>query len=214
MARAGSRPAPLRRRRARRGQGELLRQEILAAAESLLIEAGDEEAVSIRAVADAVGVTPPAIYLHFETKDDLLFAVCERHFAQLDRLLEEASAHAADPIESLMARGRAYVRFGLDHPGHYRVLFMSRPAHTPEGFQDERLMKSVAFGHLVAAVAGLVDAGVIAGEPVVVAIGLWAAVHGVTSLLISKPRFPWPDVEALVEHVLRVQLEGLRQRPA
>jgi len=65
-----------RRRRAPRGQGRKLREEILAAAERLLRETGDQEAVSIRAVADAVGVTPPSIYLHFADKTDLIFAIC------------------------------------------------------------------------------------------------------------------------------------------
>src|SRR5205807_237758 len=46
------------RRRARRGEGPRLREELLAATERLLAETGDEEAVSIRAIADAVGVTP------------------------------------------------------------------------------------------------------------------------------------------------------------
>jgi len=48
-----------RRHRARRGEGARLREEILAAGTRLLLETGDEEAVSIRAIAQAVGVTPP-----------------------------------------------------------------------------------------------------------------------------------------------------------
>src|SRR5205823_3057114 len=105
-------PAP-RRRRAPRGQGELLREEIIDATERLLLETGDQDAVSIRAVAEAVGVTPPSIYLHFADKIDLIFAVCERHFARFDEIQEAAAAEFDDPVESLMARGRAYVRFGL-----------------------------------------------------------------------------------------------------
>jgi AcrR family transcriptional regulator len=54
-----------RRRRARRGEGEKLREEILEAAERLLLQTGSEEMVQVRAVAEAVGVTPPSIYLHF-----------------------------------------------------------------------------------------------------------------------------------------------------
>ena len=75
---AAARPsASPRRARARRGEGPRLREEILAAATRLLAETGDEEAVSIRAVAEAVGVTPPSIYLHFADKTELIFAVCE-----------------------------------------------------------------------------------------------------------------------------------------
>jgi AcrR family transcriptional regulator len=61
------------RRRARKGEGELLREEILDAAEALLIEKGHPDAVSIRAVAARVGVSPPAIYLHFADKDELFY---------------------------------------------------------------------------------------------------------------------------------------------
>ena len=68
-----------RRSRSRRGEGETLRADLLTATERLMIEAGSADAVSIRAIADAVGVTPPSIYLHFPDKDSLILAVCERH---------------------------------------------------------------------------------------------------------------------------------------
>src|SRR5207248_11518684 len=120
---------PPRRTRARRGEGELLRTQILDAAERLLIETGSEEAVSIRRIAEAVGVTPPSIYLHFADKDELIFAVCERQFEALDRVMDEAVVGIEDPLEELYARGKAYVRFGLDHPEEYRILFMRAGNH-------------------------------------------------------------------------------------
>src|ERR687893_1922283 len=96
---------PATRRRAKRGQGELLRADILAAAERLLIQTGDEGAVSIRAIADAAGVTPPSIYLHFADKTELLAAVCEVRFQDFDRYLEEATIGIDDPLDALRARG-------------------------------------------------------------------------------------------------------------
>jgi len=200
----------VRRRRAPRGQGERLREEILAAAERLLIETGDQEAVSIRAVADAVGVTPPSIYLHFADKTELIFAICAKHFAELDRVLEEAAAGAADPLESLRLRGRAYVRFGVDHPEEYRILFMTRPAATPEDWDEARVMESASFHHLVQAVQAAIDAGAIgAVDPLTVSFGLWASVHGLTSLLVAKPAMLGPYQEALIDHVVDVQIAGL-----
>lgn len=201
--------APARRARARRGEGERLRADILDAAERLLIETGDRDAVSIRAVADAVGVTPPSIYLHFSDKTELLFAVCEKHFEVLDRHLQEAAAESDDPLESLRLRGRAYVRFGLEHPEHYRILFMGKPDDAPADFGDDRLRRSASFDHLVAGVQRCIDAGVVTGDPVLIALGLWSVVHGVTSLLIAKPDFPWPPVDEFVDYILAVQLEGL-----
>ncbi len=207
-------PVEPRRRRARRGQGELLRDEILDATERLLLATGgDEAAVSIREVADAVGVTPPSIYLHFADKNELIFAVCERHFAELDRRLEEAAAGSDDPLESLRLRGRAYVRFGVEHPGPYRILFMSKPASAPEWWTHERVQESASFMHLVGAIQRCLDAGAIApGDPVQISVVVWAAVHGVTSLLISKSALPWPDPEALADYCCQVLIDGLRRR--
>lgn len=200
-----------RRTRARRGEGERLRDEIIEAAERLLIETGSEDAVSIRAVAEAVGVTPPSIYLHFADKNELIFEVCEKHFDQFDRYLEAAAGESDEPLESLRLRGRAYVQFGLDHPEHYRILFMGKPGETPVDFEETRMRRIASFDHLVHGVQRCIDAGVItAADPLMIAVGMWAAVHGITSLLISKPGFPWPELDRLLDHVLTVQIRGLQ----
>ena len=202
-----------KRARARRGEGDLLRTDILAAAETLLIQTGDEGAVSVRAIADAAGVTPPSIYLHFADKTELLAAVCEARFRDFDRYLEEAAAGVADPLEALRARGRAYVRFGLEHPEHYRILFMTRPGAERPPVEVEHLPGLTAFSHLVDDVARAIDAGALTpGDPFLVATGLWTNVHGMTSLLIARPDFPWPERERLVEHVLEVAVRGLLPR--
>ncbi|HEV2761075.1 MAG TPA: TetR/AcrR family transcriptional regulator [Acidimicrobiales bacterium] len=199
-----------RRARARRGEGERLRAEILAAAERLLIKTGDEGAVSIRAIADAAGVTPPSIYMHFADKTELLAAVCQARFHDLDRVMEEAAAKAGNAFEALWARGRAYVRFGLDNPEHYRILFMTRPGPERPAKDEGDLPGLTAFSHLVEEVARCMDAGSLAaGDPFLVATGLWTGVHGITSLLIARPDFPWPDVDRLLGHVMEVQGRGL-----
>ena len=200
-----------RRARARRGDGDLLRADILAAAEGLLIQTGDEGAVSIRAIADAAGVTPPSIYLHFADKTELLAAVSEARFRDLDRSMEDAAAAAAGPLEALWARGRAYVRFGLENPEHYRILFMTRPGPERPAKDEGELPGLTAFSHLVEEVARCMDAGALAaGDPFLVATGLWTDVHGVTSLLIARPDFPWPDVDRLLGHIIEVQRRGLQ----
>lgn len=203
-------PAGKTRPRSRRGEGQTLREDLLAATERLMIETGGADAVSIRAIADAVGVTPPSIYLHFPDKDSLILAVCERHFDAFDSVIEEAGRAADDPVESLRRRGRAYVRFGLENPEPYRILFMTRA----DAQQYDVLVGAGAraFQHLVDAVQRCIDAGAIRpADPVVGAVGVWTAVHGLTSLLISMPGFPWPDVEALVDHVCEIQTRGLAE---
>jgi len=200
-----------RRLRSRRGEGETLRADLLAATERLMIETGRAEAVSIRAIADAVGVTPPSIYLHFPDKDSLILAVCERHFETFDSVIEAAGLSTDDPVESLRRRGQAYVRFGLENPEPYRILFMTRN----DSAQQRNVVVGAgarAFQHLVDAVQRCIDAGAFRPvDPVLAATGVWAAVHGVTSLLISLPGFPWPDIETLVDHVCNIQNFGLSE---
>jgi AcrR family transcriptional regulator len=200
--------APVRRPRARKGEGDRLREEILQAAERLLIKTGDQEAVSVRAIAEAVGVTPPSIYLHFADKNELIFAVCARHFVSLDEAIETAAAGATDPLDELRLRGLAYVRFGLDHPEQYRILFMSKPSATPDAWTADAMLENAAFTHHLEAVQRAFPNA----DALMAAIGLWAAVHGVVSLLIAQPDFPWPDVDALVDHMLRTQVNGIAAR--
>jgi len=197
------------RPRSRRGEGETLREDLLTATERLMIETGSADAVSIRGIADAVGVTPPSIYLHFPDKESLILAVCERHFEVFDGVIEEAGRSTGDPVESLRRRGRAYVRFGLENPEPYRILFMTRADSTEQ--RDVVVGAGArAFQHLVDAVQRCIDAGAFRPvDPVLAATGVWTAVHGVTSLLISMPGFPWPDVERLVDHVCGTQTLGL-----
>jgi AcrR family transcriptional regulator len=199
---------PAARTRARRGEGERLRDEILDAAETVLAQAGSEQAMSMRAVADAAGVSPPSIYMHFADKTDLVYAVCERHFTQLHEHMEEAASAFADPLARLAARGRAYVQFGIEHAEQYRVLFMGVDASA--SYTPERMSELAGFQSLVDDVSAAMDAGVLAKrDPTLVAVGLWANVHGITSLVVSKPSYPWPPIEELVDHVLAVHAAGL-----
>jgi AcrR family transcriptional regulator len=160
-------------------------------------------------VADAVGVTPPSIYLHFDDKDALLDEVCRRHFTILDeRMAAAAAPYADDPLESLHARGIAYIKFGLENPEHYRILFMATDKH--HRVDSDQVAQSAALGHMVEAVATAMEAGLLRpGDAMLTTIGLWATAHGLTSLLIAKPGFPWGDAIALADHVLYSHVAGL-----
>ena len=204
------------RPRARRGEGEKLREEILAAAASLLARTGDEAAVSIRAIAEAVGVSAPSIYRHFADKDALMMAVCEQVFERLDDTLEAAAAGIDDPLEALQARGEAYVRFGLEHTESYRLLFMVQHGHRDgDAAYDlgaEELAGSRAFGHLREAVERVLDAAGLQGadrpDGHAITCAMWTGVHGIVALRISFPDFPWPDV---AQQVALVCDPGLRR---
>jgi AcrR family transcriptional regulator len=196
-------PVGAHRRRAARGRGEDLHAEILAAASALLAETGDEDAVSIRAVADRVGVTPPSIYLHFPDKEALLTAVCVATFTELDNRLAQAATTSDDPVEAIAAQGRAYVDFALERPEQYRLMLMRRPETDLDAPTADELSAVAGLGRVIERIAAAQAAGRLASDedPVRVGLVLWTAVHGLASLLIAKPHFPWGDREDLMRRV-------------
>jgi AcrR family transcriptional regulator len=185
-----------------------LRTEIVHAAKALLVETGSAEAVSIRAVAERVGVTAPSIYLHFTDKDDLLDAVVSDVFAHLDTAIMAAveAIPADQPLDRLRAQGLAYIRFAIEHPEHYRVATME-PCVVPPDVDD--VIRSGAFAHFTETVVDCMQAGVFGGDdPLPIALDLWTAAHGVASLMIAKPYLPWGDVEVVGDRALRAAAFG------
>lgn len=205
---SASQSSSSRRHRARRGQGEALRGEILAAARELLAETGNQDAVSVRAVAQRVGVTTPSIYLHFKDKEDLLDAVCADVFESLAVALETANAQAAGPFELLIALGQAYIGFARAKPEHYRIAFM---VVGPPKNVDQVLLGDRCFGLVLRAVDECIQAGIFPPDPngpLPTGMQLWAMVHGLASLMITKPWLPWGSVDDLVERSLRSAASG------
>jgi AcrR family transcriptional regulator len=199
-------PENLRRRRAPRGSGDLLRDEILDAATELLLDTGQAKAVSIRSVADRVGVTPPSIYLHFQDKDALLDAVCARYFEKLDEEMQRVSAGQSSNVEVLRAQGLAYIRFATDTPELYRIATMGEWRSDSD---VDAALASSAFEHMCATVRALIDEGTFPlGDASGIALELWSAAHGVASLLIAKPHLPFGDVEVFADRVLRAVFTG------
>ena len=206
------------RPRARRGEGDQLRAEILDAADRLLIETASEEAVSIRAVADAVGVTPPSIYRHFPDKDRLLLEVCRGTFDRFHQTLSAAD-RGGDPVDRLLEIGRAYLRFAVEHPEHYRIMFMSRFELSAQEYAEELLASGGSFALLFEVTQAIVDSGALRPQvaergPLHVGIVFWTAVHGLASLLVAKPGLPWPDTHQLGEDVMISTIRGLAVDPS
>lgn len=202
-----------RRVRARRGEGDRLRDEILDVVEQLLVESGNADTVSIRAVSALVGVTAPSIYRHFEDKDAMVHAACERAFERFDQYLLDSSAHATNALEVIHARALAYLQFAVANPGQYRVLFMTPDSHRHDkttAFDAERSeMKGVV--NIAEAIREAIETGLVQkhADPMEMAIMLWSMVHGIASLRIAMSDVPWPDVEHQADMLFTMLANGL-----
>ena len=180
----------VRRQRSPRGRGAVLRDELVQAAAALLDRTGDPEGVTIRGVAAEVGVAPTAVYLHFADRDELMVTVVEERFAEFDRTIDAADP-GGDPVDALVARGEAYVRFALSHPGHYRALFGFR-TERPDLAARCQAAGAPAFQSLIDAVQRALDAGRVQGsDPYPIAIAIWSTVHGYADLFRTcRPMMP------------------------
>jgi AcrR family transcriptional regulator len=200
------------RQRNKRGNGEQLRADLVAAASRLLETVGSEDALSLRAVARQVGVAPPSVYLHFADKHQLMHAVLQARFAELAERLDEAAATTSDPFSELQQRCLAYCMFAQEQHGNYTVMFSAGSANTPANFED--LPGSEVFAGLVGSVQRCVQAGVIGPADVFVVSSLiWCTLHGIATLRHSKPVFPWPPLDVMIDQMLVAHC-GLTAAPA
>jgi AcrR family transcriptional regulator len=197
-----------------KGQGAERREEILAAALKLFTEFGIY-GVSTRQIAQAVGISQPTLYAYFPTKDDIGRELQDRAFALLAQRLADSDRGPIETLDGLVAMLRIYVNFGLDNPDMYRIAFMS------EGQQVRKLLAETK--DLAMAPAVQATYGVLRGELAKLqALGLtldldietltqcaWSAMHGLVSLLIAKPGFPWVEREHLIVSQLTIIARGV-----
>src|SRR5262245_29504199 len=196
----------------REREREELRQEILDAARELFVREGYEN-VSMRRIAEKIEYSPTTIYLYFEDKASLLHAICEETFARLLTQLETIPRKSLDPIDGLRRGCRAYVDFGLKYPNHYKVTFINHPQHPRDKKKHsrEQSMGMKAYGHLRAAVEACIRAGQFRDSDIDAATQvMWAGGHGITSLLITMPEFPWARKSELIDMMIDTLISGLK----
>lgn len=204
-------PAALnpRSQRKPKGEGHARRAEILAAAERIFVEHGYEGA-TIRKIADEVGLSSTALYMHFAEKGEILHEICRQAFRTLMEANSEILAAPADPEARLRRMLRAYIAFGFANPNAYRLVYMTRPVELRDGAQSAaRELGHELFRSFEKVVEEAAEAGQLRADAPTTAQALWAGAHGVVSLVITKPYFDWVAREALVDTLLDGLFAGL-----
>lgn len=178
-----------------------LRQTLLALARTAL-EAESADALSLRALAQAAGVSPMAPYRHFPEKAALLTALAEEGFTELRARFGECD-RPDDPRRAIGAFAAAYVRFAIDHPALFRLMYGAAPPTPSVGQEDDQ---QTVIGLLTARLAQIVgperaSRALLAG---------WAAIHGLAMLITGgRIRTPVADPEMLARDVAAIFLRGI-----
>ncbi|HEX8413039.1 MAG TPA: TetR/AcrR family transcriptional regulator [Sphingomicrobium sp.] len=193
-----------------KGEGHVRRAEILAAAERIFVEHGYEGA-TIRKIADEVGLSSTALYMHFAEKGEILHEICREAF---ERLIRENRALAAreEPVEiKLRHMLEAYARFGFDNPNAYRLIYLTRPVEARHGAQSAaQHMGAELFRSFEVLLEQLAAADRLrSGNARLSGQVFWAGTHGIVSLMITKPYFGWVDRELLTRTMIDALFTGL-----
>jgi AcrR family transcriptional regulator len=168
--------------------------------------------VSLRELGRRLGVSRSAPYRHFVDKEALLVALARRGFAALTRaMLEEVERRAAfDAKQRLDALAFGYLKFALNEPGYFRLVFGRRDFEREHS--DLRSEGEASFRVLVEAVADCQRAGLIAGtSPDAAALLCWTTVHGFAALLLDG-HLDVAVSESVLDGLLVGLYDGLRAR--
>jgi AcrR family transcriptional regulator len=191
-----------------------LRAIILEAAREIFVRDG-YEAFSMRKLATRIDCSPGNIYLHFHNNEELFESLVEESFARLLKSLSRLKSvgmrkGGPNSVELLRKGLRTYVEFGLRNPNDYRFAFLIRPPVVKRPYRVHPafdLMRCMVGRCVEQKRLRTVDAEITSQA-------LWAAAHGITSLLIQRPAFPWASKREVIAQVINNAIDNLIAVPA
>ena len=186
-----------------------VREKILDAALEFFAREG-VEGVTMRALADAIEYSPPVIYAHFRDKDAIIRELCNRQIRGLAQAF--STFGALDPVERLRRIGYAYTDFAVQHPSHFRFLFLTEHA-LPDELGDDPEQNAYAFLKQTVKdglAAGVFRAGYTDAEEI--AQLCWGSAHGLVALHNIKAEaswIEWRDARTSARRLIDATLDGI-----
>ena len=183
-----------------------LRKQILDASMKLFIEEGFDK-VSIRRIADLIEYSPTTIYLYFKDKNEILFALHEMGFQNLNQYNQNL-LNIANPLIRLHKMGENYLNFAIENPEYYDLMFIQNAPM--EAICDKDWEHGdTAFNSLQYIVMECMEKGLIkTAEIDVVVLSIWSFVHGLASLII-KQRLQKMKPEIDIKEILNKNLNWM-----
>lgn len=172
-----------------------------------MIVAHGVEGLSIRAVADQIDYSPPALYRYFASKEDLVDAVRAQCFERLNAYLFQSIEKATNPPDQLFAGGMAYIAYACQYPADYHLMFQLAPSAATQAANHQTAMQALLY---------LVRSGILSGDFVVsddygeasIVYHCWATVHGLAMLQNTVMHDEQSHISALTESILRKVIAG------
>lgn len=180
---------------------EEMRELILKAAQKVFLENGYEK-TSIRGIADAIEYSPATIYLYYRDKNELLLAL---HVSAFQKMMIEFSVVASvkDPFEKLIALGHQYIKFAVENPELYDLMFIMQAPIEALACKNESWEDGLkSFEYLILLVTDCVEAGVFRKDLEIETAchTIWSYMHGLVSIYLKK-RMDMFGEENQLEHI-------------
>jgi len=161
-------------------QGDL--RAVLVAEARRRLASSPAEGISLRELAQAVGVSHVAVYGHFSNLDAIFAVIAAEDFAEVESLLRMAISMARTEDDALTQAGQAYVAFAMMNPHRFRSMYRRLGA----GDETVRVPAAQLFGVLTGTIAhGQSTGRIVEGDPAIVATCALAAAHGLAALAID-----------------------------
>lgn len=176
---------------------------------TLIAEKGPA-AVSMRVVADLVGLTAGAIYRYFPSRQDLLLYCWSEAITGLTDRFEAVAAAELEPLQAIRSILAAYGEFGLEDIDRFKVVFMPEDLDTAA---PQVMPRAQALAR--SQIERAVSAGLFGTISVDTAMQiLWASIHGILVLQDATDTEDLSDIQTLIDTAIDVVIAGLIQRGA
>ncbi len=197
---------PTERAQNRYGEGSKLRSDLLDATVQLMARHGSADQLTLRAIAREVGVSPTAIYRHFDGHEEMVVEAVTRCWNDFEAVMSAAAA-VADPFDAMLAAGGAYLTFAEENPGRYQIMFSNHISIDGDddcGTDDHTAADTAdhaTFDILVSIVQRILHEVGDPRDPRFVAFQVFSWVHGIASLAQNMDKLGWPGAFELLAHV-------------
>lgn len=167
--------------------------------------------LSMRKIAAEAGITATSIYLHFKNKDHLLHTLMDESIQELNERLESVASAVDDPVNRLEKMAGEYIRFAYQNPQKYQIIYWVRGEEMKRYPREKFRAARRGYHILEDAIREANDKGIIEEvSPHIAAYVIWAELHGVMSVVLSKRLDVRIDTQAFLDEALEHVINGFK----
>lgn len=188
---------------------DLLRKQIIAAAEELFLSEGLKN-VSMRSIAQKIGYSATTIYIYFKNKEELIKELIKSNYDEFVQEIRSKFQPSDNPFENLNKVLNLYVQTAISNPAKYKLVINNYHNFTYPEFSSD---KYLGFNYILENIEKCIKKGIFNKIKAKTATqGLWITTYGLLNMLTTSPDSVWwENRDELIGHTIKSALDGLRK---